>query len=453
MKQLLLLAGLFGAAPAAAQVTQDGALYTFIGSPDNFHLSGSVRLRTEALDGQFRPDRARADQLLSLRTTLFAEYDTGPIRIGAEFYDARGYVQNDDSSADTGVVNTLEFAQYYMGVDLDDALGEGSETRVTVGRMTMTLGSSRLVSRQAFRNSTNAYTGLRLERTAAGGRRFVAFWTMPNVRMPSDAASILDNRAQWDRETSDLQLFGMFNAVPVGDVLSLETYAYGLVERDAPGFDTTNRHLFTPGFRLKRKPAQGLDFEVEAMAQYGTVRASRSAADTLDRSVQAYGIHGELGHGWAGRRKPRVAAFFDYYTGNRRGDHNRFDTLYGGRRFEFGPSGLFGPVSRSNLVSPGIRIESKPTTRLDLMGNVRLLRLDSATDSFGTTNVRDAEGRSGHDAGEQFEAQLRYKLVPDIALLDVGYAYVRKGPFLRNAPNAPATGNTSYAYASMTFTF
>lgn len=443
------------ASPAAGQATRDGALHRAIGSPDDFRLSGSVRARMEGIDGRFRPDAASSDQLLSLRTTIFAEYDTGPVRIGAELHDARGYLQRDDSSADTGVVNALELSQYYVGFDLGSSLGRDSETRITAGRMTMALGSSRLISRQNFRNSTNAYTGIRLERTAPDGRRFVAFWTMPNVRLPSDDDAILANRPRWDRETTDVQLFGVFNAVPVAQAISLETYAYTLVERDAPGFETANRRLLTPGLRIKRAPQDGhVDYEVEAMAQFGSARASRAVTDTTDRDVRAYGLHGEIGYRWNGAWKPRIVGFGDYYSGDRDGGAiTRFDPLYSARRFELGPTGLFGAASRSNLVSAGFRAEAKPTGRLDLTGNIRLLRLDSATDSFAMTGVRDRSGRSGRDVGHQFEAQLRYQLVPDVALLDIGFAHIAKGRFLAAAPNSPGTGDTDYGYGAVTVNF
>lgn len=454
MRAAAILLGLFCSATAQAQVTEDGALHEAIGSPDNLHLSGSFRPRIEVIDGQFRPDAGKSDQLLSLRTTLFGEYDAGPIRIGAEFHDARGYFQDRNSSADTGVVNALEFSQYYVGVDLDDALGDQSDTRITAGRMTMALGSARLVSRQGFRNSMNAYTGFRLERTAPGGRRFVAFWSMPNVRVPTDTNGIFANRPQWDRATTDLQLFGAFNAQPLAEDLMLETYAYGLIERDGTGAGTSKRHLASPGVRLKRAPKDGgIDFEVEAMAQFGKAREGQTVAGRTQK-IRAYGFHGDVGYRWAGAWKPRIAAVFDYYSGNRdNGKLGRFDFLYGGRRFEFGPTALFGPVSRSNLISPGIRIEAQPAKRLSLMSNIRLLRLASATDSFGLTGVRDPAGRSGRDAGAQFEAQLRFQLIPGIALLDIGYARLFKGSFLRQAPNAPDTGDTNYGYADITFTF
>lgn len=455
MRRALLLLALLAPTGAAAQVTGDGLLHEAVGSPENLRLSGSVRARIEAIDGQFRPLVATSDQLVTLRTTLFAEYDGGPVRIGAEFHDARGYLQSRNSSIDSGTVNALEFSQYYLGADLGTALGKGSDSRLTVGRMTMSLGSGRLVSRQGFRNAMNSYTGARLERTSAGGGRMVAFWTMPTVRLPLDAAGIRDNRVQWDRETTDLQLFGLFGAVPLDEATSLEVYGYGLRENDRDDFQTADRRLFTPGARLRRMPSGGgLDFEVEAMAQVGTARRTRSAADTVDVPVRAFGFHGEAGYRWTDGWKPRVTAFLDYYTGDRGGrTMGRFDLLYGGRRSELGPTALYGPVSRSNLVSPGVRLEASPAKRLTINGHYRRLRLDSASDSFALTSVRDPAGLSGHDAGHQVEGQLRYQLIPKIALLDIGVARLFKGSFLRNAPNAPGTGDTTYGYADLTFTF
>ncbi len=455
MRARLLLLALLAPTSAAAQVSGDGLLHEAVGSPDNLRISGSVRARIEAIDGQFRPGVAVSDRLLTLRTTLFAEYDGGPVRIGAEFHDARGYLQGRNSSVDNGTVNALEFSQYYLGADLGDALGKDSDTRFTLGRMTMALGSSRLVSRQGFRNAMNSYTGVRLERTSPGGGRMVGFWTMPTVRLPLDAAGIRDNRIEWDRESTDLQLFGFFGALPLDKATSVEIYGYGLRENDRDDLQTTDRRLFTPGVRVRRLPSGGgPEFEVEAMAQLGTARRTRLATDTANVRVRAFGFHGEAGYRWAVGWKPRVTAFIDYYTGDRGGrTMGRFDLLYGGRRFELGPTALYGPVSRSNLVSPGVRLEASPDQRMTLSGLYRVLRLDSASDSFALSGVRDPSGRSGHDAGSQLEAQLRYQLVPKIAVLDVGVARLFKGSFLRNAPNAPATGDTNYGYADLTFMF
>ncbi|QNE33188.1 alginate export family protein [Sphingomonas sp. NBWT7] len=448
-----LAAGL--APPAAqAQITDDGLLHRAIGAPDDWHLSGSVRARFEAIDGQFREEAVNRDQVLALRTTAFAEYDSGPVRVGAEFHDARAYFQRRGSSVGTDVVNALEFSQYYVQGDLGDALGTGTTSYLKAGRMTMQLGSERLVARQGFRTSVTSFTGVRLTREGENDREFVAFWTMPTVRLPTGTIAIRRNRPQWDRENTDLQLFGVFNRVPVGGDTRLETYAYGLIERGESQEDRSDRRLFTPGVRLFAKPDSGIVFEVEGMAQFGRGRDGSPDSGKPVVPVEAYGFHGDIGYRFAGGWKPELTAFFDYYTGNRReGRIGRFDTLYGARRFEFGPTELFGAADRSNMLSPGARMKASPADGLSVMGDYRLLRLASAIDRFSNSDVRDATGRAGRNAGQQIQLQVEYDLIKDILALDLGYARLFKGRFLRDAPNAPDPRDVSYGYASIMFSF
>jgi hypothetical protein len=94
-----------------------------------------------------------------------------------------------------------------------------------------------------------------------------------------------------------------------------------------------------------------------------------------------------------------------------------------------------------------------PDKRWDGFIAYRALWLENATDSFAATNVRDQTGRSGTFAGHQVEARARYWLIPKVARLDGGIAYLIKGSFLKNAPNAPKDGDTRYGYLDLTFTF
>src|SRR3546814_477455 len=80
------------ALPAAAQdkaSTEPWTLQQALGDPEGLTVSGSARIRYETLSNQFRPGLDKNDDLISLRTSLFAEYDTGPIRLGGELIDAR----------------------------------------------------------------------------------------------------------------------------------------------------------------------------------------------------------------------------------------------------------------------------------------------------------------------------------------------------------------------------
>ena len=83
----------------------------------------------------------------------------------------------------------------------------------------------------------------------------------------------------------------------------------------------------------------------------------------------------------------------------------------------------------------------------------RALWLESATDAFGASGVRDPSGRSGRNAGQQIEGRVRYWLIPKIAHLEVGGVVLFKGRFLRDAPNASPTGDTHYGYVGLSLSF
>lgn len=434
-----------------------GTLYEALGSPDNWKISGSIRARMEGLSDQFRPAPApHEDQFLSFRTNLFAEYDAGPLRIGGELFDSRGYLEKKTSTVGTTEINAFELGQAYLGFDIGDRLGAGTTSDLTVGRFTMDDGSRRLVARNQFRNTINAFTGARFQLQDKAKDKLVLFWTMPQVRLPDDTSSIQDNQVEWDRESTDLQFFGgSFTKAGVFGG-SLEVYGYGLIENDSPHLATRNRHLFTPGVRLARKPRMGLfDYDLEGVYQTGHERGTTSAKDVKNLDVSAYFIHLEVGRTFDMAWSPRIALQYDLASGDgsNPNTYNRFDTLFGARRGEYGPTSLWGAVQRSNLNSPAIRLEVTPSKRWDGFMAIRPLWLQSATDSFANTGVRDASGHSGKYAGEQLEGRARLWIVPGQLRLETGAAWLFKSGFLKDAPNAPDDGNSKYGYVDLTYSF
>ncbi len=437
------------------------SLYDALGKPDNLKISGTFRPRAEGIANQFRPATfARDDVLASFLTTVFVEYDAGRVKIGGELFDSRGYFQKRNSSAFTTEVNALELGQAYLDIGLSDVTGEGSKSSLTVGRFTKNIGSRRLVSRQQFRNTINAYTGVSFDWRGANKDQLTLLWTMPHTRLPDDIPGILDNGIEFDRESLDLQLFG--GSYTFANVFggSLEVYGYGLYERDSGtglrSVQTRDRRLFTPGIRLARTPRPGeVDYDLEAIYQTGLARDTAAATDTRDLDVSAYFLHAEAGYTFDAAWLPRVALQYDHASGDsaNRSTFTRFDTLFGARRFEYGPTGLYGPVQRANMISPAVRFEITPSPVWDAFVAYRPLFLENPTDTFAATQIRDRSGRSGRFAGQQIEARLRYWIIPDAMLLDTGAAYLIKGRFLRDAPNAPDTGDTFYGYLNTTIFF
>lgn len=453
---LLALAAVIGG-PAAAQ-SKPWTLHEAVGAPDNLKLSGSVRARYETLDGQYRPAfGSGSDQALVLRSTLNAELNLAPVRIGGELFDARVYLNDSGSPTGTGDVNALELLQAYVAVDAKDVFFDGSKSSLTAGRFAMDLGSRRLVGRASYGNAPNAFAGVRADWSSKPHGSATLFYTYPLQRMPSDRNGILDNKIEADRQNDDLIFWGGIYTTPkFADGGELELFAFRLEEEDSPRLATRDRRITTYGARLVRNPVKGqFDYEFEGGWQTGEARNTTSAADRTDRDVDAQYLHLEVGKTFDAAWAPRVAFEYTYASGDKNsadGEYNRFDGLFGPRRPDFGPVGAYGPLGRSNIVSPGVRLEVVPTKRWDAMIFYRALYLDEPTDSFASTGVRDATGRSGDFAGHQIDARARYWIVPRATRLEFGFAKLITGEFLENAPNATGT-EPLFGYVEITQSF
>lgn len=408
-----------------------------------------LRARVETIDNQFRPNAPTNDTALLLRTQIAAEYDAGPIRIGGEIIDSRAYFQRRHSTASTTEINALEPVQAYIRSDFSNV------ATATLGRFAINQGSRRLIARSAYRNDINAFTGARLDLKDKAGDQALLFWTLPQTRLPDDIDGLNSNAVELDRERIGLQFFGASATTRrLGGAATLEVYLYRLAEHDAPGILTRDRRLWTPGLRLYRAPAAAkTDFELEAAWQGGTERGSTRADDLTDLPVSAWFAHAHVGHSFTTRWSPRLVAQVDIASGDGRSrTYGRFDPLFGARVFEFGPSSLYGPVSRSNLVGAEARVEVTPDKRWDGYLAAGPLWLYSRTDSFSGTGVRDPAGKSGSYAGTQVDLRARYWITPKHVRLALGYANLFKGAFLEHAPGAPATGDTHYGFGEVTLT-
>lgn len=413
---------------------------------DGLTLSANTRLRYETIEGQPRTGFNESDDLFNIRTIVTGEYRTGRLKLGAELYDSRAYGGDAGTPITTNEVNTLELVQAYVGYEVPDAFGPGTKLGLQAGRFTLNRGSRRLVAADDYRNTTNGYTGLRADLGLPDDLSATLIYTLPQVRLPDNRADIVDNRIKFDRESFDLVLWGgLVTKKLAGKRGAAELSYYHLGERDAPKLATRDRSLETVGLRIYRDPASGrADFESETIYQFGSVSASLApTAAKLD--VSAWFAHLEAGYTFKHPWSPRIALELDYASGDGRGaKFSRFDTLFGMRRGELAPAGLYNAVGRTNLISPVLRVEASPTKKLDAFAAYRPLWLASRFDSFSTTAVRDASGNSGRFAGHQVEARVRYWLIPKRLRLEWNGLLLAKGRFLRDAPSAPASGDTFY---------
>ena len=418
-----------------------------LGLPPFLSLSGEHRIRYENLDNQFRADRDGGDQALLLRTLLAAELDFGRFRVGAELQDSRAQLADTGTPLTTSVVNPLTLLQAYLDVDLNDALAPGAGT-LRAGRITMDAGSRRLIARNRYRNTINAFTGVDWRRTGADNSELRGFFTLPVQRRV--AGNILDNKPEFDKESGRVRFWGIYYApgeLPWGD--KGELYYLGLDEDDSPGRATANRDIHTLGLRLYRPASRaGPDYQVETVWQFGTSRASKSASTDLDHF--AHFQHLELGYSFAAPGAPRVQLLYDYASGDdgANGDNHRFTTLYGSRRSDFGPTSLYGPFARANLSAPGVRLTLRPDEATELIGAARGYWLASGKDTWTTANV-SATDKSGRYIGIQAEVRVRWELPKQNTRLEAGAARLWAGDLMRAAGKANAT----CVYTQVTFRF
>ena len=416
-------------------------------SDAQWKFSGTVRVRYETVDDQVRPNFNAQDDLWSIRTTLAAERRQGPLTLFAEMYDSRVYGADRRSPIGTNEVNTAELVQAYAALKLDgDALGP---VTLQAGRFMLNVGSRRLVAADDYRNTTNGYTGVRVDMAPAGVKTTLIY-VMPQVRRPNDIQSLLDNEQYPDTENDDLVVWGGVAARPktIGKA-TLEGQFFHFEEHDGPNGPTRDRNLDTFGARVILDPAVAAwDYEVEVIGQTGKVSRGTGANDpTLD--VRAGFVHADVGYTRDSAWKPRLSLELDYSSGDEPGGkYGRFDTLLGMRRADFGPSGIYAAIGRANIITPGIRLEVAPNKRLDAFASFRSMWLAADTDSFSTTSVRDATGGSGDFAGHQIEGRVRYWAVKDRLRLEANALVLAKGRFLRDAPNAPKNGENS-AYLAL----
>lgn len=460
--RLVLLAAAAGLS-APATLAQDGGepspwrLRAALDLPDTIRIDGQTRARYEALANPFVAGRGEDDELLGLQTLLRAEVDVGlSLTFGGELLDHR-FIHGNETGAGPGEIDALEPAQAYVSWRPKDLLVAGAKTNVTLGRFTMDLGSRRLLARANFRNLLQSFDGVRAVWQSPEKLTLTLASFNPVTRLPADAASALDNEIVLNEAQDNIRFNALHLDAPLPHRIRGELYLLDLDERDSADAATRNRNLATIGIRLRKPPATGaFDFDVEFANQTGSVHATSSTLDVTPLYHDAQMAHLEAGFSFDALWSPRLSLQYDHATGDESptdSSNERFDPLFGDRAFEFGPTGLFGFIARSNLSSPGIRLEVTPSEMNDAYVMLRQVNLDSARDAFANSGVRDATGGSGDDVGLQVEGRFRHWLVPDSLRLTFGAALVLQGDFLESAPNATGRGDPAYGYTELSWSF
>ena len=243
-------------APADARVPDDDSEGRW-----SLRLGGEHRTRYRSLQHDYRAGKsAFSDDVLTERTLLDLTLRRRTTRIGAidlfgEMMDSRAQSLSGRIAQvplSNSLIDPLDVVQAGLRW-LSPSTAARTRYAAQLGRFRMALGSRRLVSGTPFRNTFNAYTGLRADRLGRSGSKATLFVTVPVLRRPADREALERNQAVPDLElwrTLFTGLIARTGAIAEGTWLQgwkLESYAFVLDERDGPRAQTRNRRFLTPG--------------------------------------------------------------------------------------------------------------------------------------------------------------------------------------------------------------
>jgi hypothetical protein len=389
-----------------------------------------------------------------MRTGLRLDAAWPRLQLVLELVDSRAERTVEDAPRSTSLVNTMDFIQAAASWEMAPSTA-AYESRLTAGLLTKNLGMRRLVARNRFRNTANAFAGVDWIWQSASGQRINSFYLHPMRRLPDDGSALFGNRSKPDDIGRDTVLAGIHWQIPLQD--DSTTAELLLLRSDGPDTRSSgsDRHdLDTLSVRIWRPAApRQWSFELEAITQHGWSSADDDARMLRHR---ARFLHLEAGYTFDTSWGMRLAVQYDNASGDKDPFDDRterFDTLYGARSFELGPSGIYGPFVRSNLKALGLRLSVQPDARLSVMVAYRGNWLASATDAWAPAKLRDEAGLSGDAIGRQLQTSVNWAAIPNRLILGFGLTHLRFGRFARTVPNATGRSSSTYIYSAITVRF
>ncbi|CUS33589.1 alginate export family protein [Candidatus Nitrospira nitrificans] len=418
-------------------------LHTAAHLPDWIDLGFEQRTRFESYDQPWRSNQVAGnggtDFQVPLRSIVrFGLGGDGPFRFLFEGIDSRSF--SDGARADfqnNTSVNEFDVLQLFGSLTLKNVLGTGLRTDFHFGRFTMDLGKRRLVARNEFRNTIQAFDGFHWQIGEDKLWRIRAFVVEPVVIQP----------VRLDEMNSKFFFWGTYLESRHFTWFQFDAYYLGL--NDKRGAVANRRNISTYGVRLFKEPVVGeMDYEIESGYQTG---------NTGGRDHVAHFQNAEVGYTFNAPWTPRLLAQYTYASGDddpTDDENGSFDRLFGARRFDFNPTGIFGPFFRSNINTPGWRLILQPGKSVTLQVKHRFWYLAQAEDQFAGNGLRDVTGQSGSYLGHDVELRAQWAINRNLGF-DVGYMHWFKGSYFDSPAilvQMPQGGNkdTDYFYAQAT---
>jgi hypothetical protein len=423
---------------------------------DRFEFSGVQRARYETINEQFGGGLRGADHVLALQTSFVFDYKLDKVQLYGEIMDSRGLMNDEQSAVGTFLVNTLEPIQAYAAWTLP--AGTDAKSTLRVGRLTLDIGKRRLISRNRFRNTVSTFTGADWQWQGAEGQNARAIYLVPMRILPTRFDELLDDEFELDHGQRDTAVWGGYYQFPKGrNGDTVEVYGYSYESTDARADPSTYfDDLWSLGTRVFRAPAKGRwNYEIEAVSQTGDSGGTVGGVPRRDLDHRAHLLHAEVGYQFDTAWAPNLMVLFDDASGDEDpldSRNERFNTLFGDRRFELTTTGIYGPFNRSNLSGLGLRLTYAPKPRLQGMLHYRSYRLAAERDAWIGIGARDAAGLAGDSLGRQLEASMTWTAIADRLTLEGGLEHLWFGRFAEQTGVA-VNGDPTYLYFAATTRF
>jgi hypothetical protein len=418
-------------------------LKTGLHLPDWIDLGLEQRTRFESVDHPWRAAQRIGNGATDFQIPMRSRLRVGlggdrPLRFLFEGQDSRSFDNGKSGDfRDTTIVNEFDVLQLFGALKLDNVLGTGVRTDLLFGRFTLDLGNRRIIARNDFRNTTNAFDGFLWQLSQTNTWRLKAFAT-ETVQRDDSSLDTDNNKSLLWGTYFESQQFRWFN---------LDAYYLGLNDRRAATV-SSHRTYSTFGARLYKDPGPGEpDYEIETTWQIGT----KGMTDHF-----AHFQHLDIGYMFNLPWTPRLVMHFDYASGDHKPKDSQdegFDTLFGARNFEYMPTGIWGPFYRTNLITPGWRLILAPSPNWILEVKHRVWYLAQNKDVFGSSGLQDTTGHSGGSLGHDMQLRARWAVTKNLDF-DVGYVHWFKGSYFDSPAilaQMPAGGNkdSDYFYLQM----
>jgi hypothetical protein len=363
---------------------------------------------------EYRDDFSRGnfldDRKFLLRTQAYLGIKDilDPFRFGVEFMDSRSFNSSlPDLSRDT---NENDILQAFVELHFADALGPGDPFRLQVGRFSIDFVDRKYIGRNRWRNTMNAFDGIRLVLGQSQSDWQFEAWAARAVEIrlrqmdgPDDESVIYAMSGQW-REWSDIATIEPWYVIVDDDF------------KDAADEDAT---VHTLGLRFFGPIGEsGFDYDTNTAFQFGEVG---------DRDHCAFATYAELGYTFDMDWSPRVSCSIRYGSGDR-------DLTDGSSQRWYRAADPTSPISESvqytwqNIVTPKLRIEFEPVDGFEFSLAHGAYWLASENDIWPTPDLGDPTGQSGSFIGQESEVTAGLTISEHLEL-EFGYIHFYPGSF------------------------